>query len=283
MWKIHEVKERGRAAFKANYWMCGLVAVIVALISGGMSGGGFRFGGGDFSKVFNKDKDKQERFEKDYDRDFDDYFDDDRDYDYDYDYDDDDDHGFDFSSANGAGLAAGLAIFAIFAVIFVIIFVIALAINVFLINPLKMGCDKFFLKNLDEPSNLSPVGSAFGSDYKNIIKVLFFRDLFIFLWGLIPIAGIVIMIMKHYEYMMMPYLLAENPELSKDEAFEISKEMMHGQKWSAFGLDLSFLGWILLTIMTFGILGIFYVNPYIYSTHAALYDTLKQETGVSAE
>ena len=62
--------------------------------------------------------------------------------------------------------------------------------------------------------------------------------------------------------------------------FEMSKEMMHGQKWSAFGLDLSFIGWILLTIITFGILGIFYVNPYIFSTEAALYDTLKEETGV---
>ena len=113
-----------------------------------------------------------------------------------------------------------------------------------------------------------------------IIKILFFRDLYLFLWFLIPIAGCVMVIIKGYEYKMIPYLLAENPELTKDEAFEMSKEMMHGQKWSAFGLDLSFIGWILLTIITFGILGIFYVSPYIYSTHAALYDTLKEETGV---
>jgi len=285
MWKISEVKQKGLTRFKANYWMCVLVAVIVALISGGI-GGGFRFGGSNFSNSINKDRDKNDRFERDFDRDVDDFFDGDRDYDYDndydndydYDYEDDHDHGFNFGS--GVGLAAGIAVFAIFAVIFVIIFVIATAVDIFLINPVKLGCDKFFLKNLEENSSLSPLGAAFGPDYKNIVKVLFFKDLFLFLWAIIPIAGIVLVIIKGYEYMMIPYLLAENPELSKDEAFELSKEMMHGQKWSAFGLDLSFIGWILLTIITFGILGIFYVSPYIYSTHAALYDTLKEETGV---
>lgn len=282
MWKISEVKQKGLTRFKANYWMCVLVAVIVALVSGGIGGGGFRFGGSNFSNAINKDRDRNDRFERDFDRDVDDFFDGDRDYDYDYDYDYDDrydsDDGFDFGS--GAGLAAGIAVFAIFAVIFVIIFVIATAVDIFLINPVKLGCDKFFLNNLEENSSLSPLGAAFGPNYKNIVKVLFFKDLFLFLWAIIPIAGIVLVIIKGYEYMMIPYLLAEDPELSKDEAFELSKEMMHGQKWSAFGLDLSFIGWILLTIFTFGILGIFYVNPYIYSTHAALYDTLKEETGV---
>ena len=278
MWKIHEVKEKGKQAFKANYWMCVLVALVVALISGGLSGGGYRAGGGNFANAFNWNKSGNNKnfnrdFDRDFDKDLDDFFDDDRDFD-DRDYDDYD------SGSSGPGLAAGIAIFAVVAVIFVIIFVIAIAVDIFLINPLKMGCDKFFLKNLEEPSNLSPVGAAFGPDYKNIIKTLFFKDLFLFLWFLIPIAGIVMVIIKSYEYMMIPYLLAENPELSRDEAFELSKEMMHGQKWSAFGLDLSFLGWILLTILTCGILGVFYVNPYIYSTHAALYDTLKEETGV---
>lgn len=282
MWKIGEVKEKGKEAFKANYWMCVLVALIVAVISGGIGGGsGFRFGG-NIPNFFDKNKDKNDRYEKD----IDDFFDRDRDYDYedsyDFDYEEDYDHDNGPSGA-AAGIAAGIAFFVIFAIVFVIVFVIAVALDVFLINPLKMGCDKFFLKNLEEPSHLSPVGAAFGPDYKNIIKVLFFRDLYLFLWFLIPIAGIVMVIIKGYEYMMIPYLLAENPELSKEEAFELSKEMMHGQKWSAFGLDLSFIGWLLLTALTFGILGIFYVYPYVYSTHAALYDTLKEETGVVSE
>ena len=64
MWKISEVKKKGLTRFKANYWLCVLVAVIVALISGGISGGGYRFGGSSFSNAFNKDGDKNDRFEK---------------------------------------------------------------------------------------------------------------------------------------------------------------------------------------------------------------------------
>lgn len=281
MWKISEVKEKGRTAFKANYWICVLVAVIVALLGGGIgSGSGYKFGG-NFSQLFNRGNDKEDRYEKDYDRDADDYFDDDyNEYDYDYDEHEEDDSIVGNFFGSNTNVAAGIALFLIFAVFFLIALVIGFALNVFLINPLKLGCQKFFLKNLEEPSNLSPVGAGFTTDYKNIIKILFFRDLYLFLWFLIPIAGCVMVIIKGYEYKMIPYLLAENPELTKDEAFEMSKEMMHGQKWSAFGLDLSFLGWMILSLFTFGILGIFYVNPYIFSTEAALYDTLKEETGV---
>ena len=74
---------------------------------------------------------------------------------------------------------------------------------------------------------------------------------------------------------MIPYLLAENPEMSKEEAFAISKQMMDGQKWRTFVLDFSFFGWILLSGFTCGILAIFYVNPYVFSTQSALYEKLR--------
>ena len=74
---------------------------------------------------------------------------------------------------------------------------------------------------------------------------------------------------------MVPYILAENPNVEATEALKMSREMMQGNKWNAFVLDLSFLGWILLTICTCGILGIFYVNPYIYATDAELYQAIK--------
>ena len=48
-------------------------------------------------------------------------------------------------------------------------------------------------------------------------------------------------IIKAYEYSMIPYLLAENPNMSKQEAFAISKELMDGNKFNAFVLDLSFI------------------------------------------
>lgn len=74
---------------------------------------------------------------------------------------------------------------------------------------------------------------------------------------------------------MIPYILGETPNITKEEAFALSRIMMTGNKWNAFVLDLSFLGWYILTGLTFGILGIFYVNPYVKQTNAALYQKLK--------
>ena len=85
---------------------------------------------------------------------------------------------------------------------------------------------------------------------------------------------------------MIPYLLADNPQMTKEQAFAESKRMMKGQKWRTFVLDLSFIGWNILTLVTFGILGIFYVLPYMNEANAALYETLRygmpqgQENGI---
>ena len=53
-------------------------------------------------------------------------------------------------------------------------------------------------------------------------------------------------IIKHYEYRMIPYILAENPTMPREEAFQISRRMMMGQKMDVFVLDLSFIGWFIL-------------------------------------
>lgn len=158
------------------------------------------------------------------------------------------------------------------AVTFVFVLAIGIAISVFLINPLKVGCYRFFTVNHYAPANLNEVGYGFTSNYKNVAKTMFFMDLYVFLWSLLfVIPGIV----KSYSYRMVPYILAENPDLTTDEALALSKQMMDGQKWRAFVLDLSFIGWILLSILTLGILVIFYVNPYIEATNAELYHALK--------
>ena len=107
--------------------------------------------------------------------------------------------------------------------------------------------------------------------FKQFVKLFclyFMVQLFTALWSLLfVIPGIV----KSYEYCMVPYILAENPGMNRKEAFLISKKMMMGQKWNTFVLDLSFLGWRCLEAITFGILGIFYVEPYVQATRAELY------------
>ena len=76
---------------------------------------------------------------------------------------------------------------------------------------------------------------------------------------------------------MIPYILAENPKIQRKKAFKLSKEMMKGNKWKTFILDLSFLGWELLSIFTFGLLNIFYINPYKVATTVELYELLKKQ------
>lgn len=158
------------------------------------------------------------------------------------------------------------------AIIVLIVVAAAICFNVFLSNPLLVGGKKFFNSSLDsEAKSLSDVGIAFKSNYGNIVKVMFLMDLYVFLWSLLfIIPGII----KSYEYLMVPYILGENPDISAAEAFTRSKEMMDGQKMNAFVLQLSFLGWIILSAFTAGILNIFYLNPYIEYTRAALYREL---------
>lgn len=168
----------------------------------------------------------------------------------------------------GGMVAAAIAI-GILIVVFLVIFVLILLVDVFIINPFEVGCRRFFIRNLNEPAQIGNIGYGFDNNYRNVAKTMFFRDLFTVLWSLLfVIPGIV----KAYEYMMIPYLLADNPQMTKEQAFAESKRMMQGQKWKAFVLDLSFIGWYILSGLTLGILAIFYVSPYVNATHAALYE-----------
>ena len=83
-------------------------------------------------------------------------------------------------------------------------------------------------------------------------------------------------IILSYAYGMVPYLLHDYPELTPREAMKISREMMRGQKWNLFVLDLTFIGWILLSILTLG-LGMLFVQPYMLTARAAFYEDLKGE------
>lgn len=157
-----------------------------------------------------------------------------------------------------------------------VIFIIAILVSVFLLNPIQVGTSRFFLKSLTEDTPIREVLYAFDHGYMNVVKIIFLRNLKTFLWSLLLIIpGIV----KAYEYRMIPYLLAENPELTSEEAFRLSRQMMDGQKFDTFVLDWSFFGWFILVAISCGLVGIFYVNPYVELTNAALYDTLSANHG----
>jgi uncharacterized membrane protein len=98
----------------------------------------------------------------------------------------------------------------------------------------------------------------------------FLRGLYTILWSfLFIIPGIV----KSYAYAMTPFIMAENPELSANEAIAASEELMDGHKGELFTLDLTFLGWSILAILSFN-LGHLALNPYRNAAYAAFYKDL---------
>ena len=139
-------------------------------------------------------------------------------------------------------------------------------------NVLEVGGRSFYIENLYSTPGPGKLLSAFRSgNYGNIVKIMFCRDIFVFLWSLLfIIPGII----KSYEYRMVPYLLAEYPDMDRKEVFARSREMMYGQKMDTFVLDLSFILWDILSAATFRLVGLFYVSPYKDATFAELYDTL---------
>jgi uncharacterized membrane protein len=103
------------------------------------------------------------------------------------------------------------------------------------------------------------VGTAIIANLLVFIRVFIGTILFI-------IPGII----AAFQYSMVNYIIAENPGIKAREALERSKEMMRGNKFRFFRLGLSFLGWSILVVLTFGIAGI-WVGPYIEASFAAFY------------
>ena len=175
---------------------------------------------------------------------------------------------------NSGKFSVGMTIVLVLILVVVALIVIAasIAVDVLILNPIEVGCKRFFTRNLNQKANVSEIAYPFDNNFMTVVKTTFFRDLYTFLWMLLLIIpGIV----KMYEYRMIPYILADHPELSSKEVFAKSKEMMRGQKWHAFVLDLSFIGWEILSLLTLGLLGTFYVTPYRNMTNAALYEKLE--------
>ena len=176
------------------------------------------------------------------------------------------------ASEYGSSVDVMLSYLSYYIGIVAVIMLIAAVIGVFVLNPLEVGGRRFFVVSHYQKAELGELGYGFTHSYGNVALAMFLRQLFTFLWSLLfVIPGII----KSYEYRMIPFILAENPETSYQDAFAMSKQMMNGNKWDAFVLDLSFIGWNLLGACTFGILTFLYVNPYQYYTEAELYHVLR--------
>ena len=146
---------------------------------------------------------------------------------------------------------------------------LALSIAVILFSgALTLGHCKYYIDLVAE--NRQDEVSVIFSRFDIFLKAMglnLFMGLFIWLWSLLLIVPGII---ASYRYRLAPYLMAENPNLGIREAVNMSKELMAGHKWRLFCLELSFIGWGILSALTCGI-GDLWLQPYISAATAAFY------------
>lgn len=96
-------------------------------------------------------------------------------------------------------------------------------------------------------------------------------------WLLLAFLLLIPAIIKSLSYFCTEYILADAPNVGAIEALTLSKKMMVGYKWKLFVLGLTFIGWAILSVITVGILWIFYTGPYMSATFAGFYEEVKQQ------
>lgn len=140
--------------------------------------------------------------------------------------------------------------------------------------PLAYGLAVSFLnfKRTGEDVKVSMLFDGF----KDFVRVLFTNVLvtiYTTLWALLLIVPGII---KAISYSQTNFILKDQPELKYNAAIERSMAMMKGHKMEYFLLNLSFIGWVLLGILTFGI-GMLWVTPYMTTAQAHFYDYVKED------
>ena len=146
-----------------------------------------------------------------------------------------------------------------------------LAIAQFVVGgTVQLGYAKYLLKQYNKASfDIKDLFSEFHRFTQGFLQNVL-RGLYVFLWSLLfVIPGLI----KIYSYAMTPFIMAENPEMTANEAITASRELMDGHKGELFCLELTFFGWMLLNILTLG-LGSLALNPYMNATRAAFYKDL---------
>ncbi len=245
MWTRYDLKMNAQTAFKRNYWTCVAASLVIGVLSGSMFAGSTS-GIKTTVEMQHNNPYAYENYSA-------------------------------YSYNSGGTIFGGNPIISMLLVgIVIMIGVLVSLYNVFVGNVISVGGCRYFMENREHETKAAKVFYGFQNGrYGNVIKTMFFRDLFIFLWTLVLIVPGII---KSYSYRFVPYILSENPQMDRKRALELSQQMMDGHKMEAFVLELSFFGWFLLSAMTCGLLSIFYVNPYVHATFAEFYVAIRTES-----
>ena len=152
---------------------------------------------------------------------------------------------------------------------------IVLATVAFIDFPLGVGVEGVFIKIFNrEKTSVGEMFSSLSVNYMRKVGGMLWMMLFIYLWTfLLIVPGII----KAFAYSMTPYILADCPNVNAKEALKLSMRMTDGHKGKLFVLMLSWIGWGLLNVLTLGLLGIFFLNPYMSTTGAGFYVELRDQ------
>ncbi len=151
--------------------------------------------------------------------------------------------------------------------------IISLLLFILVVYPITFGYCVFALyRRRDQECGVGTLMDGF-NNYGRVVLTSLLRSIYIYLWTLLLVVpGIV----KSYSYAMTLFVLKDHPEMGCDEAIEASMAMMKGRKMKLFLLDLSFIGWMFLGVITGGI-GLLWVAPYMAVARAAFYEDVKGE------
>lgn len=206
-------------------------------------------------------------------------------------------------AGNAGSMVASNLFYRLFAGAVIVIVIISVVIGIFVQPSFEIGRNRFYMESrvTGQSAGIGKLFWGFSNGYLKLVGTQFLRGLitesvvilasllgFLVIlfngvewigsvfWAVMICAtiGAFVSVYFQYCYLMVPYILAENPDMKTMEVLRLSKEMMDGQKWNAFVLGLSFLGWQLLGTLLCGI-GTFFVQPYVDATFAELYAVLR--------
>ena len=162
----------------------------------------------------------------------------------------------------------GRMIYGVMAGVMIVFLILALVLGIFVIPVIAVGHNRYYMESrlMGRSAGFGKLLWGFSRHYLNIVLTMFLRDLII-------VGGTFLCVLPGlyfaYCYYMVPYILAENPEMKPMEALRLSKQMMEGHKMNTWLLEMSFFGWMFLGAMACGV-GTFFVLPYYYATFAEL-------------
>lgn len=149
-------------------------------------------------------------------------------------------------------------------------------LNIFLLYPLMLGysvAHNRLLTDGDTALTANMIKDSYCKGYLRNVVAMLLVYLYTFLWSLLLIIPGII---KGFSYSMTPFIVKDYPELSVNQAINLSMKMMKGRKFDLFWLYLSFFGWIFLSVFTLGI-GMFWLMPYMQTAMASFYQDVKND------